>query len=128
VEHAFDDIAQRQWIETKIKSGTMLVATRKALAQVGALIVPEEVKEIEALMHDVETALEKETLADLKAANAALDQGTAALADLMMDLAMEAQLRKKGLLDEPSAAPEPVLKPDAMAPTGIEGSIPLKGE
>jgi molecular chaperone DnaK len=128
VEHAFDDIAQRQWIETKIKSGTMLVATRKALAQVGSLIVPEEVKEIEVLMHNVEAALEKENLADLKAANAALDQGTAALADLMMDLAMEAQLRKKGLLDEPVAAPSPVLKQDTIAPTGTEGSIPLKGE
>jgi molecular chaperone DnaK len=132
VEHAFDDIAQRQWIETKIKSGTMLVATRKALAQVGALIVPAEVKEIESLMHNVEAALEKENLAELKAANAALDQGTVALADLMMDLAMEAQLRKKGLLgDGPpdeSASPDPVLKSDAMAPTGTEGSIPLKGE
>jgi len=131
VEHAFDDIAQRQWIETKRKSGDMLGATRKALAQVGALIVPAEVKEIEALMHNVEAALEKENLAELKAANAALDQGTIALADLVMDLAMEAQLRKKGLLDEPaaeSAAPDPVLKSNAIAPTGTEGSIPLKGE
>jgi molecular chaperone DnaK len=131
VEHAFDDLAQRQWIETKIKSGTMLVATRKALAQVGALIVPEEVKEIEALMHNVETALERENLADLKAANAALDQSTAALADLVMDLAMEAQLRKKGLLDDeepPAAGAAPAPKPDPIAPTGTEGSIPLKGE
>jgi hypothetical protein len=80
-------------------------------------------------MHNVEAALEKENLADLKAANAALDQGTAALADLVMDLAMEAQLRKKGLLDdEPAAAPDPVLKQDTIAPTGTEGSIPLKGE
>jgi molecular chaperone DnaK len=128
VEHAFDDLAQRQWIETKRKSGDMLGATRKALAQVGALIVPAEVKEIEVLMHNVEAALENENLAELKAANAALDQGTAALADLVMDLAMEAQLRKKGLLDEPPAVPDPVLKPDPIATTGTEGSIPLKGE
>jgi hypothetical protein len=105
----------------------MLGATRKALAQVGALIVPAEVKEIEALMHRVEQALESQNLAELKAANAKLDEGTQALADLVMDLAMEAQLRKKGLLDEP-AAPEPELKPDAIAPTGTEGSIPLRGE
>jgi molecular chaperone DnaK len=128
VEHAFDDVAQRQWIETKRKSGDMLGATRKALTQVGALIVPAEVKEIEALMHEVEKALESENLAELKAANVKLDQGTQALADLVMDLAMEAQLRKKGLLDEPAAAPDPVLKTDAIAPTGTEGSIPLKGE
>jgi molecular chaperone DnaK len=132
VEHAFDDLAQRQWIETKRKSGDMLGATRKALAQVGALIVPAEVQEIEALMRAVEAALEKENLAELKAANAALDQGTAALADLVMDLAMEAQLRKKGLLgDDPpdeSAPPSPVPGSDPLAPTGTEGGIPLKGE
>jgi molecular chaperone DnaK len=123
VEYAFDDIAQRQWIETKRKSGDMLGATRKALTQVGAQIVPEEVKEIEALMHQVETALESLNLDQLKAANAALDQGTIALADLVMDLAMEEQLRKKGMLaDVPSEAPTPV------APSGIEGSIPLKGD
>jgi molecular chaperone DnaK len=127
VEYAFDDLAQRQWIETKRKSGDMLGATRKALAQVGALIVPAEVKEIEALMKNVEQALESQNVAELKAANAKLDEGTQALADLVMDLAMEAQLRKKGLLDEPAAAPDPVLKPAAIAPTGTEGSIPLKG-
>jgi molecular chaperone DnaK len=132
VEYAFDDFAQRQWIETKRKSGDMLTATRKALTQVGALIVPGEVKEIEALTHSVEKALESENLNELKAANAALDQGTVALADLVMDLAMEAQLRKKGMLgdeppsdEEPPAAPAPVPKPDPITPTGTEGSIPL---
>jgi molecular chaperone DnaK len=131
VEHAFDDLAQRLWIETKRKSGDMLGATRKELARVGHLIVPEEVREIEALMHAVESALESENLEQLKAANAALDKGTAPLADLVMDLAMEAQLRRKGLLDEPATEavpPDPVLKSDVIAPTGTEGSIPLKGE
>jgi len=127
VEYAFDDLAQRQWIETKRKSGDMLGATRKALAQVGALIVPEEVKEIEALMLGVEKALESGNLNELKAANAALDQGTVALADLVMDLALEEQLRKKGMLSEETTA-APVTKAEPMAPTGIEGSIPLKGE
>jgi hypothetical protein len=113
----------------------MLGATRKVLAQVGALIVPGEVKEIEALMHAVEKALESENLTELKAANAALDQGTVALADLVMDLALEAQLRKKGMLGDdtsvsaPAAtAPVPVLKPDPIAPTGTEGTLPLKGK
>jgi molecular chaperone DnaK len=126
VEHAFDDMAQRQWIETKRKSGDMLTATRKALAQVGDRIVPEEVGEIEQLMLNVEKALENENLNDLRAANAALDQGTQALADYVMDLAMEEQLRRKGMLgDEPAATPSKV---EPIAPTGIEGSIPLKGE
>jgi molecular chaperone DnaK len=130
VEHAFDDLAQRQWIETKRKSGDMLGATRKALAQVGKLIVPEEVAEIESLMAGVEKALESENLAALQEANAALDKGTVALADLVMDLAMEAQLRKKGLLDEETTAqaPAPVLSGEAIAPAGTEGTLPVRGE
>src|SRR5277367_352987 len=109
VEYAFDDLAQRQWIETKRKSGDILTATRKALAQVGDRIVPAEVKEIEDLMLAVEKALESENIAELKAANAKLDEGTVALADYVMDLAMEEQLRKKGMLgDEPDGgAPIP---------------------
>lgn len=95
VEYAFDDIAERQWIETKIKSGAMLEGTRKALAQVGKQIVDEEVKEIEQLMTNVEKALEKGNLAELREANAALDKGTVALADLVMDLALQAALEKK---------------------------------
>ena len=100
VEHAFDDLAQRQWIETKRKSGDLLGATRKALAQVGHLVVPQEVREIETLIQRVEQALESENLAQLKDANAVLDKGTLPLADLLMDLALEAQLRKKGMLEE----------------------------
>jgi molecular chaperone DnaK len=127
VEHAFDDLAQRQWIETKRKSGDILGATRKALAQVGGLIVPEEVREIEGLMAAVEKALESENLTELKAANAALDKGTLPLADLVMDLAMEEQLRRKGMLD-PAAAEAPVPAGEGLAGTGTEGSLPVRGE
>jgi molecular chaperone DnaK len=131
VEYAFDDMAQRQWIETKRKSGDMLTATRKALAQVGTHIVELEVKEIEALMLEVERALESENLDKLKAANAALDQGTAALADYVMDLAMEEQLRRKGMLGDDSATTttaSAAVASELIAPVGTEGSIPLKGE
>jgi molecular chaperone DnaK len=125
VEHAFDDLAQRQWIETKRKSADMLGATRKALAQVGHQVEPGEVRAIEALMQAVEKALESENLNELKAANAALDQGTQTLADFLMDFAMEEQLRKKGLLDE-TAPSVPAAPP--IAPTGTEGSLPVKGK
>jgi molecular chaperone DnaK len=139
VEYAFDDMAQRQWIETKRKSGDMLTATRKALATFGHQIVPAEVKEIEALMLNVEKALESENLNELKAANAALDKGTIALADFVMDQAIEDDLRRRGGLDDgpppqgtppddEPPGPAPVPKPPPIAPTGTEGSIPLKGE
>ena len=50
-----------------------------------------------------------------------------------MDLALEEQLRKKGMLGDDTSvsapeAPIPVLKPDPIAPTGIEGALPLKGK
>ena len=133
VEHAFDDLAQRQWIETKRKSADILGATRKELARVGHNIDPTDVREIEALVLAVEKALEGENLNEVKAANAALDKGTQPLADYIMDLAMEEQLRKKGMLgddqppDAPPAAPSPVPE-NPIAPTGTEGSIPLKGD
>jgi len=126
VEFAFDDLAQRQWIEAKRKSADMLGATRKALTQVGALIVPDEIEEIEVLMYNVEKALESKSLEQLKFANAALDHGTMALADLVMDLAMEEQLRKKGMLaDPPADLPEPI--PHPVAPPAPDGANPLKG-
>ena len=36
VEHAFDDLRARQWIEAKVKAGTDLPATRKAMAELAA--------------------------------------------------------------------------------------------
>jgi molecular chaperone DnaK len=132
VEYAFDDLAQRQWIEQKRKCADILTATRKSLAQFGDRIVPAEVQEIEALMLTVEKALESEDIHQLKAAYTALDEGTLPLADFVMDQAMEEQLRKKGMLgDEPppeGGAPVTVPKPDPIAPAGTEGSIPLRGE
>src|SRR5471032_1581726 len=113
VEYAFDDLAQRQWIEAKRKSGDMLGATRKALAQVGQMIVPEEVKEIEALMLAVEKALESENLNELKAANAALDQGTVALAGFVTDLAIEEDLKRRGMLGDDDGGSQPPASPEA---------------
>jgi hypothetical protein len=77
----------------------------------------------------VEKALESENLSELKNANVALDQGTQTLADFLMDLAMEEQLRKKGLLDDAPASesPAPVLSGQPIAPTGTEGTLPVKG-
>jgi molecular chaperone DnaK len=130
VEHAFDDLAQRLWIEAKRQSGDLLTGTRKALAQVGHLIVEDEVAEIHSHISLVEKALESENLAELKAANAALDKATVPLADLLMDMALEEQMKRKGLLDEPNQPSVPAqipLKAD-IAQSGLEGQLPLKGE
>jgi len=104
VEHAFDDLAARRWIEAKLKANETLTATRKALADFGAEIENDYREKILLVVQAVESALAIETaggsgdLKKLQAAVAALDEATKPLADLLMDKAMEALLRKRGLL------------------------------
>jgi molecular chaperone DnaK len=105
VEHAFDDLKARQWIEAKLRAGETLSATRKGLAEHGAALEPSYRQRIEDALRTVEGALETEDsktrigdTARLKAASQTLDEATHQLAELMMDQAMEEMLRKKGLL------------------------------
>ena len=105
VEHAYDDLQSRQWIEAKIRAGETLGATRKGLAEHGAELDPAYRQRIEAALQAVESALETEDARTragdtprLKAANQALDEATGQLAELMMDKAMEAMLRQQGLI------------------------------
>jgi len=104
VEHAFDDLAARRWIETKLKAGETLAATRKAIADIGGEIESDYCGKIEAAAREVESVLATENsggsgdLKRLQASIAALDEATKPLADLLMDKAMEAMLRKRGLI------------------------------
>lgn len=95
LEHAFDDLAQRQWIDAKIKAGDMLKATRHALGEVGATLAAAERAAIEAALRGVEEALGTEDPKTkvgnanlLKQANGALDDATQRLASVMMDSAL----------------------------------------
>ena len=106
VEHAFEDLAARRWIEGALKAREALAATRKGLADFGAELELSNRGQIEAAMTELEAALATENaetqpgdLARLKAAGAALDEATRPLADLMMDNAMAALLRKRGLIE-----------------------------
>ncbi|HAM70105.1 MAG TPA: molecular chaperone DnaK [Verrucomicrobiales bacterium] len=105
VAHAFDDLRARQWIEAKLRAGETLGVTRKAVAEHAAELDPEYRTQIEAAMAEVERVLETEDRRTktgdpqrLKEANKALDEVTKPLADHMMDKAMEAMLKKKGLI------------------------------
>jgi molecular chaperone DnaK (HSP70) len=105
VENAFDDLKARQWIEEKIKAGTNMTATRKTMADFAADLDPEYKKQIEEVLSEIERVLETEEPRTktgdprkLKEANAKLDEITKPLADFAMDKAMEAILRKRGLL------------------------------
>jgi len=104
VEHAFDDLAARRWIEAKLKAKETLTATRKALADYGAEMENDYRAKIEATAQQVELALATENsegagdLKQLQTAVAALDEATKPLADFLMDKAMEAMLRRRGLI------------------------------
>ena len=105
VEHAFDDLAARRWVEAKLKAQETLTATRKAIADVGGEIEGDYREQIEAAARAVETVLTTENpetgagdLKQLQTAVAALDEITKPLAELLMDKAMEAMLRKRGLI------------------------------
>ena len=105
VEHAFDDLAARRWVEAKLKAQETLTATRKAITDVGGEIETDYREKIEAAAREVELVLAAENpetgagdLKPLQTAVAALDEITKPLAELLMDKAMEAMLRKRGLI------------------------------
>jgi molecular chaperone DnaK len=105
VAHAFEDLAARRWVEAKLRATEALTATRKALADCADEMESSYGAEIEAAARGVETALATEKpetgtgdLPQLQAALAALDEITRPLADSLMDRAVEAMLRKRGVI------------------------------
>jgi molecular chaperone DnaK len=104
VEHAFDDLAARRWIEAKLKANETLAATKNALASSADEIEKDYREKIQAATREVEKVLAVENsggsgdLKQLQSAVAALDEITRPLAELLMDKAMEAVLRKRGLI------------------------------
>jgi molecular chaperone DnaK len=100
VEHAFEDMAARQWIEAKVRAQETFLAARKGLAQYREELEPEVASRIESALSELEALLSVENgnAKQLKVAHALLDEATRPLADLMMDHAMEALLKKRGLI------------------------------
>lgn len=100
VEHAFDDLAARRWIEASLRAKETVAATRKGFAEFGADLSGEERAAIESALGVIEEMLAQENgqANALKEAHGKLDETTKPLAQLMIDKAMEAMLRKRGLL------------------------------
>jgi len=104
VEHAFDDIEERRWVEAQLRAEQTTEATRKGLETYGGELPEEQRAEIETALAEVAALLtEKEkggtvTAASLKDSNARLDSATQPLAELMMDRVMEQMLEKRGVL------------------------------
>ena len=97
LDRAFDDMAERVWTETAIKSNELLPAVKSAMTLVGDQLTTEDRQKIDELVAAVNSALESKEIHQLKAANAALDEGTQHLATLLIDRAMrEAEKRRGG--------------------------------
>ncbi|MBW8864959.1 MAG: Hsp70 family protein [Verrucomicrobia bacterium] len=60
VEHAFEDLAARRWIEAKLKANETLTATKSALARCADEIEKDYVAQVTAAAQDVELALATE--------------------------------------------------------------------
>lgn len=105
VAHAFEDLGARRWIEAKLKANDTLAATKKALATYANEIEHEYSEKIGAAVGEVEKALAVQDseagageLKKLQSAVATLDEVTKPLADFLMDKAMEAMLKKRGII------------------------------
>jgi molecular chaperone DnaK len=96
LDHAFEDMAERIWTEAALKSNELLPAVRSALTLVGDKLSAAEQSEIEALVREVEAALESHDHQRLKLANSALDEGTQHLATFLIDRAMAEAAKRKG--------------------------------
>ncbi|MFM8471725.1 MAG: Hsp70 family protein [Limisphaerales bacterium] len=105
VEHAFEDLTARRWIEAKLKAQEVLTAAQSGLTECGAELDPAARAEVESAVKELQCALATESpatktgdVARLKSAHTALDVATQPLADLLMDKAMEAMLRQRGAI------------------------------
>ncbi|HET7511174.1 MAG TPA: Hsp70 family protein, partial [Chthoniobacterales bacterium] len=90
LEHAFEDMSERVWTETRLKSEEMLTALAQAYQLAGDQLSPEEKRTIEEKAEAVRQALQTHETGKLKAANAALDEATQNLAALVVEQAMAA--------------------------------------
>ncbi len=90
LEHAFEDMSDRVFVEAKLKSDELLPAVRQALAQVGEELSTGELALIAQRVAEVESALATGAGQPLKRANTALDEVTQRLATILIERAMRA--------------------------------------
>jgi molecular chaperone DnaK len=91
LEHAFEDVNERIWTETRIKSEEMLGAVDSALKLIGEGIDASEKAAIMARADAVRSALQTRETSKLKQANDALDAATQPLAAMIIEKAMAAR-------------------------------------
>ena len=102
VEHAFDDLRARQWVEAKLKAQATIEAAEKGVSECADELPAElldPVREAMKALNEVLALEENESgpVEQLKEAHAKLDEVSQPLAEALMDRAMEKMLRRRGL-------------------------------
>jgi len=93
LDHAFEDVNERVWIETKLKAEEMLAAVESGLSMAGEQLDPAEKETISACVIKLQEALQGRQVPQLKKANDALDQASERLAALIVEKAMDDSMR-----------------------------------
>lgn len=92
VEHALQDVQQRQWIETKLNAETILRATSRGLAECGGKLDEKEVEAIQEAVKEVYAMMETNDIVKLKGATEKLDKATQRLAAIMFEQVVKEKL------------------------------------
>jgi len=105
VDHAFEDLAARRWVEARLKAREILLATHQGIRDGGDDLTPDYAGQLRAAAAEVQSVLDAENpetetgdLQALQKACARLDEVSRPLAELLMDRAVEAMLRKRGVI------------------------------
>lgn len=93
IEHAFDDMRERQWTEARLQAEELLRAVIEARSLAGSDLPVETLREIDDSAAAVKQLLESgvQNAAALKQANRALDEATQELAVVLVEQAIAAQ-------------------------------------
>lgn len=88
VEHAFEDMADRQFVEARLKAEEMLPAIDMALVKLEGQVPAADRERIEALVAEVRAAIANQNLQRLKKRLGELDDATQELATLLLESLM----------------------------------------
>jgi molecular chaperone DnaK len=97
IDHAFDDMHERQWVSVKLQAEELLGALTTALPAAGEALDRETMAGIRYAEREVRAALAAQDLQQLKAANQQLDTATESLAAIIVERAMEEAIQRRGL-------------------------------
>jgi Fe-S protein assembly chaperone HscA len=99
IDHAEDDVRQRQLREARVDADTILHATREQLAAHAALLEPDEQERIHARVRDLQTARDGEDYVRIRDTYDALSEVTEPFARRIMDRALQETVGGRSLED-----------------------------